>query len=66
MYSHPMLENTLATLALYIASLSTTIVPCMLSEDGEGCSKDRLIAALQWGFSLGLFLHYLLILDHQL
>jgi len=61
-----MLEDALAILALYILSLSTTVVPCMLSEDEEGCSKDRFMAALLWGFLLGIFLHFLLILDHQL
>jgi hypothetical protein len=61
-----MLEDAIATLALYLFSLSTTVVPCILSEDGDGCSKDRFTAALQWGFLLGLFFHFLLILDHQL
>jgi hypothetical protein len=61
-----MLEDALAILALYILSFSTTVVPCMLSEEGEGCSKDRFTAALQWGFSLGLLLHFFLILDHRL
>jgi|SaaInlV_200m_DNA_3_1039701.scaffolds.fasta_scaffold06723_2 hypothetical protein len=51
-----MLEDALAILALYILSLSTTVVSLMLSEDEEGCSKDRLIAALQWGFSSGFII----------
>jgi hypothetical protein len=40
-----MLEDTLGILALYIFSLSGTVVPCVLSEDGKGCSKDEFIAA---------------------
>jgi hypothetical protein len=46
MYSHLMLEDALAILALYILSLSTTVVSFMLSEEGDGCSKDGFIAAL--------------------
>jgi hypothetical protein len=65
-YGDAMLEDALGILALYLFSLSATVVPCVLSEEGKGCSKDGFIAALQWGFSLGLFLHFLLMFDNQL
>jgi hypothetical protein len=60
------LEYVLATLALYILTISTTVVPCVLCEEGKKCSKNQLVAALQWGFLLGLFLNILLIFDNKL